>query len=60
MTGLRFGLMQSKIAIATILRNYKVTLNEKTSVPLEMEKLGIVTKAQGGIWLDITNINLNK
>lgn len=54
--GLRFGIMQSKVGLTSILRKFKVTLNEKTEVPLKMNPRAIVTTTKGGIWLNLEKL----
>uniref|UniRef100_V5GTA8 Putative cytochrome P450 6a14 n=1 Tax=Anoplophora glabripennis TaxID=217634 RepID=V5GTA8_ANOGL len=54
--GLRFGIMESKVGLTSILRKFKVTLNEKTEVPLKMNPRAIVTTSEGGIWLNLEKL----
>ncbi|RZB40849.1 p450 domain containing protein, partial [Asbolus verrucosus] len=54
--GLRFGMLQSKVGLTTLLKNYKITLSKKTKVPLRLDKNVFVTTAEGGIWLDVKKI----
>nr|WCC58070.1 cytochrome P450 [Pharsalia antennata] len=54
--GLRFGVMQSKVGLTSILRKFKVTLNEKTEVPLKMNPRAFVTTSEGGIWLNLEKL----
>lgn len=49
--GLKFGMMQTKLAIATLLQKYDIELSEKTTFPLEFIKASFVTNNVGGIWL---------
>ncbi|KAF2883647.1 hypothetical protein ILUMI_22519 [Ignelater luminosus] len=44
--GLRFGLMQSKLGIATVLKDFKFTLNEKTKMPMEFNHHNFVLEPQ--------------
>ncbi|XP_060525291.1 cytochrome P450 6A1-like [Cylas formicarius] len=39
--GLRFGLLQSKVGLATILKNYKVSLNDQTDIAKKLLYLNI-------------------
>lgn len=55
-SGMRFGLMQSKLAIVTILSNFRVKLNPKTKTPLEMNPRALIPTTIGGIWLDLEKI----
>ena len=43
--GERFGLMQSKLAIATIIKNFRLSLHEETKYPLLMDCKNIVVTA---------------
>lgn len=54
--GLRFGLMQGKVGLAVLLKNYKFTLNSKTKEPLEMNPKSITMSTIGGIWLDVHKV----
>ena len=54
--GMRFGLMQTKVGLATLLRHYKFTVNEKTLEPLKMKVNTIITSAEGEIWLSAEKI----
>ncbi|CAH1111480.1 unnamed protein product [Psylliodes chrysocephalus] len=53
--GLRFGKIQSKIAIVAIISRYKVTLNGKTQLPIKFTS-NRTPAVEGGIWLDLENI----
>ncbi|KAJ8941640.1 hypothetical protein NQ318_010666 [Aromia moschata] len=52
--GARFGLTQSKVGLVTILRRFRVTLNEKTKTPIEHGTKTFVLEVKGGVWLNIT------
>lgn len=54
--GLRFGKLQSKVGLCCVLRNYKVTLNGKTSLPIEYET-GFISAVKGGVWLNLKAIS---
>lgn len=54
--GMRFGLMQTKVGLATILRNFRVKLNAKTKTPLEMDLKSFIPTAKGGMWLDLERL----
>ncbi|GJQ83415.1 Cyp6a9 [Trypoxylus dichotomus] len=54
--GQRFGLMQVKIGMAILLKNYKFTINTKTKLPIEFERNSFLLKVKGDIWLDATKI----
>nr|AKZ17694.1 cytochrome P450 monooxygenase CYP6BQ35 [Tenebrio molitor] len=55
--GLRFGMLQSKVGLTTLLKNYKIKVSNRTKVPLTMEKNSFITTAEGGIWLDVEKLN---
>lgn len=54
--GLRFGLMQSKVGLAVLLKDYEFTLNPKTRTPLKMNARSMVLTADGGVWLDVKKL----
>lgn len=52
--GNRFGLMQTKVGLVSLLAKYEFTLTKKTPVPLVVDpKSSFVMAAQGGMWLKI-------
>lgn len=55
--GLRFGKMETKVGLCTILKNYKMTLNKKTVVPLVADPFAFVFQTVDPIWLDSERIN---
>ncbi|VEN46624.1 unnamed protein product [Callosobruchus maculatus] len=54
--GLRFGKMQTKVGLITVLNNYKVTLNKKTIYPIEYDPFSPILSIKGKVWLDLTKI----
>ncbi|RZC40782.1 p450 domain containing protein, partial [Asbolus verrucosus] len=50
--GMRFGLMQTKVGLVALLRNYRFTVNPKTVEPIKMAINSFILSADGGIWLD--------
>ncbi|XP_018576754.1 cytochrome P450 6a2 isoform X1 [Anoplophora glabripennis] len=54
--GERFGVMQTKVGLTSILRNFRVTLNKGTQLPLKFSVKSNITTAEGGIWLDIEKV----
>lgn len=55
--GMRFALMQSKAAIAHLVKNFEITVNEKTKQPLTIDPKEFLNIKIGGIWLDFKPIN---
>ncbi|CAB3365185.1 Hypothetical predicted protein [Cloeon dipterum] len=49
--GNRFAMIQSKLALLTFLRKYKMSFTEKTVFPVKLSPLYFITTAKGGIWL---------
>ncbi|KAI2474212.1 hypothetical protein C4B38_000280 [Diabrotica virgifera virgifera] len=54
-TGMRFGKVQSKCGLITILKDYRVTLNEKTQTPIKLTP-SFITGVQGGLWLNFETL----
>ncbi|KAK4881330.1 hypothetical protein RN001_004649 [Aquatica leii] len=57
--GQRFALIQIKVGLALILKNFLFCLNSKTPLPLKLEPKGIVITPVSGIWLDLKKIGDN-
>ncbi|XP_069702400.1 probable cytochrome P450 6a14 [Periplaneta americana] len=51
--GMRFGLMQTKVGIISLLSKYEVHPSEKTSIPLVFDSKALVLAPEGGMWLKI-------
>ena len=51
--GMRFGLMQTKVGLISLLSSYEVRISEKTPIPLVFDFRSIVLAALGGIWLTV-------
>lgn len=49
--GSRFALTQSKAGLAMILRNFNVSVCEKTTIPLQIDPAGDLLSAKGGMYL---------
>lgn len=48
----RFGVLQTRLGLCTILRNFRVTLNNKTIHPIRLDPKDVTMMPLGGIWLD--------
>jgi hypothetical protein len=55
--GLRFGMMEIKTALVTVLRDYKFTVNPRTHVPVQPSPISLMYDAIGGLWLDCEKIS---
>nr|QZM07475.1 cytochrome P450 monooxygenase CYP6SY1 [Lasioderma serricorne] len=53
--GLRFGLMQVRLGLAVLLKNYKFDVSSKTKEPIELER-SMLPVVKGGIWLNVERI----
>lgn len=53
--GLRFGMMQAQVGLATILLNYELSLNSKTP-PIEVVPRNFLLTPKNGIWIDFKKI----
>ncbi|XP_053683144.1 cytochrome P450 6a2-like [Sabethes cyaneus] len=49
--GMRFGMMQSRVGLATILSRFKLSLCPRTTVPLEYSSDSTVLQPKGALWL---------
>lgn len=55
--GARFGLLQAKVGLLSIIRRFNVTLNEKTHTPIKYATKAFITSVQGGVWLNVKQID---
>lgn len=49
----RFAQLQSRLGLALLLKNFKLTLNKRTKIPLEYDNSFPGWMIKDGIWLDI-------
>lgn len=54
--GMRFGLLQTKLGLASILRSYKFSVCEQTVLPMVVDTIALVLKPQNGVWLNIEKV----
>lgn len=54
--GMKFALMQSKASIATIVKNFEMSVNEKTADKLILDPKEFLNLKIGGLWLDFKPI----
>lgn len=56
--GLRFGMMQVRIGLVTLLRNFQFSINaERTLHPLRLSKKDFILTPEGGVlWLDVVKL----
>ncbi|KAI4460043.1 cytochrome p450 [Holotrichia oblita] len=55
--GMRFGLMQAKLGLVSLIGNFKFKLNSKTSIPVKIDPISFVTATLDGIFIDVEKIN---
>lgn len=55
--GERFGLMQTKLGLATIVKNFKLSLNEKTSYPMILDPRNFTVTSLRPIMLNVQRIS---
>lgn len=53
---MRFGLVQAKVGLVALLRDYHIKLHPKTKVPLTLEPSSLVTSAKGSVYVTIDKI----
>ncbi|KAJ3637794.1 hypothetical protein MTP99_001222 [Tenebrio molitor] len=54
--GQKFGVVQIKIGVAYIIRNYQVFVNNKTQLPLKYNPIYLLISPIGGLWIDFKKI----
>jgi hypothetical protein len=50
---MRFGLMQTKVGLVSVLSKYQLNVSKKTAVPLVLDAKTIIMTPLGGMWLQI-------
>jgi len=52
-TGMRFGLMQTKVGLVSLLSKYQISVSKKTPIPLVFDPKSFALSPLGGLWLQI-------
>lgn len=55
--GSRLGLLQSQVATAAVIRDFEVSLDEKTRQPLKYDPLFFGLYPKGGVWIKCRKIS---
>ncbi|GAB0100088.1 hypothetical protein DMENIID0001_160720 [Sergentomyia squamirostris] len=55
--GLRFGMMQVRVGLATILRSFEILLCSRTPDPIIIRKDNFAMSSQGGMWLKLKRVS---
>lgn len=50
--GIRFALMQSKAAVVEIIKNFNISVNKKTELPLVIDPKEFLNVKKGGLWVN--------
>lgn len=53
---MRFGLTQIKLGVAQIIKNFELSVNSKTQLPLTYDKWYIMLCPIGGLWMNFKKI----
>ncbi|KAF5284240.1 hypothetical protein FQR65_LT00240 [Abscondita terminalis] len=54
--GMRFAIMQTKVALVEVLRNFKVTLSDRTVAPITLNPRGFLLNTKENVWMDVEKI----
>jgi cytochrome P450 family 6 len=50
---MRFGLVQTKVGLVSVLSKYQLNVSKKTAVPLVLDTKASILTNVGGMWLQI-------
>lgn len=54
--GKRFGMVQTKIAILALIRDFTFEVCSKTPIPIKLDPMIMLTMSKGGIYLNVQRI----
>ena len=54
--GVRFGMMQARIGLISVLSNFKIELAKGSEVPLKISKSDFILTPENGVWLTLSEI----
>jgi cytochrome P450 family 6 len=54
--GMRFGLLQVKLAIGILLQNYTFSPSNKTDFPIQIDPSTLILAPLGEVWLKISKL----
>lgn len=57
--GVKFAMMQVRVGLISLLRNFKFSPCSRTLIPLQFESKEFVLTPKNGIWLNLCKINVN-
>lgn len=58
--GIRFAMMQAKIGIIYVLKDFNISPSDKTIHPVKLSPKGFILKPNGGHWLHFQRLNNRK
>lgn len=53
---MRFGLLQAKVGLVSLIKDYRFTVNKKTKEPLVYKSSSIVLAVDGEVWLNAEKV----
>ncbi|XP_018571703.2 cytochrome P450 6a8-like isoform X2 [Anoplophora glabripennis] len=56
--GKRFGILQTKIALVTMLRNYEILLDKKTSNSFTYARTELILRKAGNVWIKLKHLEV--
>lgn len=54
--GLRFGQLQAKIGLASLLRRFRFEVCERTEVPIKVDQINLLYVPLNGVWLRVVRV----
>ncbi|XP_030745162.1 cytochrome P450 6a8-like [Sitophilus oryzae] len=54
---LRFGMLQAKVGVLSLVKNFDFKLNNRTVLPLEVDKTSSIMSLRGDVWMDVKRIS---
>lgn len=55
--GIKFGMLQTKLGLAMLLRKFRFETCAKTKIPLEIDSVSLLHIPKGGVWLNVSAIS---
>lgn len=54
--GTRFGMLQTKLGLAMLLRHLRFEICSKTKIPIRIENVSLLLLPEGGVWLNVARV----
>ncbi|XP_055697199.1 probable cytochrome P450 6a14 [Phlebotomus papatasi] len=54
--GMRFGMMQTRVGLATLINKYRINVTQKTPIPIKFSPSSAFLSVPGGMWLRIEEV----